>query len=132
VQGSYASCVRRLTWWYGGTRGKDAATAAKKIYVERDDVRTMPRSDISGYCAYRPRLATERNDQAHVLATEGLKRREQAYLVGEVPEFAVGKMDEDRRLDGQREEKGNGRVKFWKSENRVPSDQLSCNLGTVK
>ncbi|MBA0706259.1 hypothetical protein Golax_018382, partial [Gossypium laxum] len=43
----------------------------------------------------------ERNDQAHVLATEGLKRREQAYLVGEVPEFAVGKMEEDRRSDGQ-------------------------------
>ncbi|MBA0849548.1 hypothetical protein Goshw_017369, partial [Gossypium schwendimanii] len=44
----------------------------------------------------------KRNDQAHVLATEGLKRREQAYLIGEVPEFAVGKMEEDRRSDGQR------------------------------
>lgn len=39
----------------------------------------------------------ESNKVGHILATEGLKRRETTYLMNEVPYFTAKEVDADRR-----------------------------------
>ncbi|MBA0657964.1 hypothetical protein Goklo_010214, partial [Gossypium klotzschianum] len=83
----------------------DALTIIKKTNINKRDESVISNciEDINKlkeafhtYCfSY---TARERNGLAHILATEGLERKEQIYLLREVLSFARRKMEQERIL----------------------------------
>ncbi|MBA0865691.1 hypothetical protein Goshw_014517 [Gossypium schwendimanii] len=83
----------------------DALTVIKKTDINKRDESVISTciEDINKlkeafhtYCfSY---TARERNELAHILATEGLERKEQIYLLREVLSFARRKMEQERIL----------------------------------
>ncbi|KAK5843966.1 hypothetical protein PVK06_000101 [Gossypium arboreum] len=57
----------------------------------------IERSEIALESRVFKHVPRQANSAAHVLATEGLKREEALYLIGDVPLYAKRKVEDDER-----------------------------------
>ncbi|KAK5787365.1 hypothetical protein PVK06_042019 [Gossypium arboreum] len=70
----------------------DAQSIIRKLQIEQDD-----RSVISAYIKDSKELSKKKaNGLAHIPVTKGIRRGEDTYLEGRVPDFVVAEAEHDR------------------------------------